>query len=186
MCMNMSFDAGSLFTNVSIKNTIDVILKQINNDHITNINLKKSSLKNFILDKCTKTAFSFNNIINERKDGVSMGSALGSVMANIIVTKVEQKVIKLMSDGAIKCYCQYVDDTLLVVKPQDVSHFHKLLNGFDKNSNLTVELFENEVPHFLDLEMSPDGISIYWKDTNIWVICELYKFCTLDSPYHMD
>ena len=91
MCMNMSFDAGSLFTNVSIKNTIDVILTQINNDHTTSTNLKKSSPKKFILDKCTKTAFSFNNIINERKDGVSMGSALGFVMANIIVTKVEKK-----------------------------------------------------------------------------------------------
>ena len=39
-----------------------------------------------------------------------------------------------MSDGAIKCYCQYVEDTLPVVKQQDVSHFHKLLHGFDKNS----------------------------------------------------
>ena len=81
-----------------------------------------------------------------------------------------------MSDGAIKCYCQYVDDTLPVVKQQDVSHFHNLLHGFDKNSKLTVELFENEVPHFLDLEMSPDGISIYWKDTNIGLYVNYTSF----------
>ena len=40
------------------------------------------------------------------------------------------------------------------------------MNSFDKNLKFTVDLFENEVPHFFDLEMSPDGISIYQKDTN--------------------
>ena len=39
----------------------------------------------------------------------------------------------LVNDGTIKFYCQYVDDTLLVVKPQDVSRIHKSLTGFDKN-----------------------------------------------------
>ena len=40
------------------------------------------------------------------------------------------------------------------------------MNSFDKNLKFTVDLFENEVPHFVDLEMPPDGISIYQKDTN--------------------
>ena len=30
----------------------------------------------------------------------------------------------------------------------------------------TVDMFQNEVPHFLDLELSPDGILILRKDTN--------------------
>ena len=41
---------------------------------------------------------------------------------------------------------QYVDDTLLVVKPQDLSAIHILLNGFDKNLQFNNGLFENEVP----------------------------------------
>ena len=95
-----------------------------------------------------------------------MGFSLGRVMANIM-TKLEDKVIKsLINDGTIKFYCRYVDDTLHVVKPQDVSGIHKLLTSFDKNLKFTTDLFENEVPHFLDLGMSPDGISIYRKDTN--------------------
>ena len=96
-----------------------------------------------------------------------MGSSLGPVMTNIIMTELENKVIKpLINDGTIKFYCRYVENTLLVVKPQDVSRIRELLNSFDKNFKFTVDLFENEVPHFLDLEMSPDGISIYRKDTN--------------------
>ena len=95
-----------------------------------------------------------------------MRSSLGPVMANIIMTKLENKVIKpLMGDGTIKFYCRPVN-TLLVVKPHNVSRIHKLLNGFDKNLKLTVDLFQNKVSHFLDLEMSPDGISIYQKVTN--------------------
>ena len=85
-----------------------------------------------------------------------MGSSLGLVMANIIVTKLENKIIKpLMNDGTIKFYCRYMDDTLLFVEPQDVSCIHKLLNDFDKNLQFTIDLFENEVPIFLDLEISP-------------------------------
>ena len=112
----VSFDAESLFTNVLIKKTINIILTRIYNDHTISTNLKKRSLKKLILDTCTKTAFSFNNIIYEQKDGVSMGSSLGPVMANIIMTELEDKVIKrLINDGTIKFYCRYVDDTLLVV-----------------------------------------------------------------------
>ena len=40
------------------------------------------------------------------------------------------------------------------------------MKGFDRNLKFTVYFFENEVPHFLELEMLPDGISIYRKDTN--------------------
>ena len=72
-----------------------------------------------------------------------MISSLGSVMANIVMTELENKVVKpLMNDGTIKFYCRYVDDTLLVVKPQDVSR---------KNLQFTVDLFENGVPHFLEI-----------------------------------
>ena len=88
-------------------------------------------------------------------------------MANIIMTELENQIIKpLINDGTIKFYYRYVDDTILVVKLQDVSRFHKLLNSFDKYVKFIVDLFKNDVPLFLNLEMSPDGISIYRKDTN--------------------
>ena len=84
-----------------------------------------------------------------------------------------------MNDGTIKLYCQYVGDILHVVKSQDVSRIHKLLNGFEKNLKFAVDFFENEVPHFLDLKMSPDGISIDWHDNNF----ELYVNYTSFVPW---
>ena len=50
---------------------------------------------------------------------------------------------------------------LLVIKPDNVKEVHNSLNKFDKNLRFTVDMFQNKVPHFLDLELSPDGISIF-------------------------
>ena len=162
-----SFDVELLLTDVPIKNTIDVILTRIYNDQTISTNLKKRSLRKLILDTCTKTAFLFNNIIYEQKEGVSMGSLLEPVMASIILTELGNKIIKpLINNGTVKFYCRYVDDKLLVVKPQDVSRIDKLLKGLDRNLKFTVYFFENEAPDFLELEILPGGISIYRKDTN--------------------
>ena len=96
-----------------------------------------------------------------------MGLSLGPVLSNIIITELEELVIRdLVADDTVKFYGRYVDDTLLVVKPHVVARIHQLLNQFDPNLKFTVVTFENETPHFLDLELHPDGISIFRKDTN--------------------
>ena len=59
-----------------------------------------------------------------------------------------------------------IHDTLFVIKREDVRLIQNLLNSFDSNLRFTVDLFQNEVPHFLDLELSPDGISVFRKNTN--------------------
>ena len=66
----------------------------------------------------------------------------------------------------IKFYCRYVDDTFLLVKPVDITHIHNLFNKFDKNLRFTVDRFENEVPHFLDIKISLLGLTIYRKNTH--------------------
>ena len=70
------------------------------------------------------------------------------------MTELEDVIIKsLIADGTIKSYSRFVDDTLLVMKPENVSQVHKALNKFDNNLCFTVDMFQNEVPHFLDLEL---------------------------------
>ena len=124
-------------------------------------------MKNLLLDTSSKTAFTFNGVIYEQKDGVCMGFSLGPLLVNVIMTYLEEKTIKPLIISTIKFYAIYVDDTLFVIKREDVRHIQNLLNNFDPNLRLTVDLFQNEVPHFLDLELSPDDISIFRKNTNI-------------------
>ena len=50
-----------------------------------------------------------------------MGSALGLVLANIILTEFEKVIVsKLIDSGIIKFYHRYVDDTLALIKMSDI------------------------------------------------------------------
>ena len=130
----ISFDVESLFTNVPISKTINIILKRIYNNKLISANLRKRTLKKLTLDTCTKTAFIFNNKLYEQKDGVGMGSSLGPVLANIIMMELQETIIQqLIESDVIKCYCRYVDDTLIVIEDKYIDFVHKKLNSFDKN-----------------------------------------------------
>ena len=48
----ISFDVESLFSNVPIKRTVDIIVKRIYEDKLVSTNLKKRTLKKLILDTC--------------------------------------------------------------------------------------------------------------------------------------
>ena len=54
---------------------------------------RKHTLKKLILDSCTKTIFSCNGTLYEKLDGVSMGSSLGPVLANIILSEFENIIV---------------------------------------------------------------------------------------------
>ena len=59
-----------------------------------------------------------------------MGSSLGSVLANISMTGLEDVIIKpLIADDTIRFYSRFVDDTLLVMKPENVSQVNNALNN---------------------------------------------------------
>ena len=124
-------------------------------------------MKKLVLDTCTKSAFTFNGAIYEQKDRACIISSLGPLLANVIMADLEEKVVKLLiNDNTIKIYARSVDDTLFVIKQEDVGRIQNLLNKSDPNLRFTVDLFQNEAPHFLDLELSPNGISIFRKNTN--------------------
>ena len=138
----MSFDAVPLFTNVPLSKTVNIILKRVYQDRLIKTNSKERSLKKQTI--FIKTSFIFNNKIYEQKDGVGVVSPLGPVLANIIMTELQEKVIKaLIDDGRIKFYGRYVDDKLLVIKPKDIGRIHQALNKFDKNLRFTINKFDD-------------------------------------------
>ena len=71
-----------------------------------------------------------------------------------------------------KCNCsilqviQQYHYTLFVIKREDACRIQNLLNNLDPNLRSIVNLFQNEVLHFLDLELSPENISIFGKNAN--------------------
>ena len=61
---------------------------------------------------------------------------------------------------------RYLDDTLLLVKPEDIDDILEQFNRFHNNIEFTVDRFDDCIPHFLDLEINHVGFSIYRKDTH--------------------
>ena len=59
-----------------------------------------------------------------------------------------------------------MNDILLLVKHENINEILQQINNYHRNLEFTVDRFEDCVPHFLDLELHPDGISIYRKDTH--------------------
>ena len=115
--------------------------------------LKKGTLKKSMKETCSKTAFSANKKLYQQIDGVSMGSSLGPLLANIIMTELERTIIKkFIDDRILLFYGRYVDDTLVVIKKEHLQLVHNALNSFGKNLKFTVDLFDNVVPILLTLK----------------------------------
>ena len=49
-----------------------------------------------------------------------------------------------MESGILKFYCRYVDDTLVLVKEDQIDQILKAFNSFHNNLRFTVDKFENE------------------------------------------
>ena len=82
-----------------------------------------------------------------------MGSSLGPLLANIVMTNIEKTIIKkFIDDKILLFYGRYVDDTLVLIKWEHLKLVHDALNNFDKDLNFTLDTFVNVVPHFLDTE----------------------------------
>ena len=106
----MSFDVASLFTNVPLEETIEIIFKKIYiiNKEITT-DIPKQEMKE-LLNFCTKNVhFKFNKETYIQVDGVAMDSPLGPVLANIFMVELETSVIPNLRNK-VKLWKRFVDD----------------------------------------------------------------------------
>ena len=87
-----SFDVKSLYTNVPLETTIDIILRRIYTNHELTTSLTKKEMKELLL-LCTKNVhFTFNGQIYILEDGVAMGSTLAPLLADIFMTELERSL----------------------------------------------------------------------------------------------
>ena len=69
-----------------------------------------------------------------------MGSCLGPVLANIIMTELETVIVdKLFAADSLKFYIRYVDDTLALIKESDTNIVLNKLNSFHPSLKFTVD-----------------------------------------------
>ena len=124
----VSFDVVSLFTNVPLDFTINLILDKVYREKAIRTKLEREELKR-LLEICTKEMhFSFNGAIYKQINGVAMGSPLGPVIANIFMAELEKLIIPQLGDK-ISLWQRYVDDTCTFIKKGETEAVLDVLNG---------------------------------------------------------
>ena len=112
----VTLDVISLFTNVPLAKTINIILKRVYSEKLDTTNLTKRTMKRVLKDACSKTAFTFSDKIHKQIGGVLMRSPFGPLLANVFMTELGDIIQKLINETFFKFYIRYVDDTLLLVE----------------------------------------------------------------------
>lgn len=146
-----SFDVESLFTNVPTLETIELILDAVYKDNGKFEGLEKEDLRTLLTICVQQSHFQFNGKFYDQIDGVSMGSPLGPLFANVFMSYLEKKYMRRLQElGVLKWY-RYVDDVFAVLNNNtngpDILRF---LNGLHPNIKFTVEHEENKRIAFLD------------------------------------
>ena len=168
----VSFDIESLFTNVPVNETRDLITNKLfssNQSFVHGLNREQfSTLLKFSTDD---TIFLFNNTLYSQIEGMAMGSPLGPSFANTFLSHHETSWINdCPSCFKPLIYRRYVDDCFAIF--QDRSHAHKFLhylNNKHPNIKFTLEEEKDNSLSFLDINLEfKNGsfiTSVYRKST---------------------
>ena len=98
---------------------------------------------------CTKKVhFTFNGKIYIQVDGVTIGSPLGPVLADIFMIESEKAILPELTEF-IKFWTKYVDDTISYIKLGTINDIITKLNSLNNNVQFTFEEEDKETLPFL-------------------------------------
>ena len=110
----VSYHVSSLFTNVPVDETIEILVQKafheewFNNNY--NLALKESDLRALLNIAVKNQLFQLDGELYEQIDGVPMGSLLGPLIANTFMCSIEEKLVSNMVMPSF--YNRFVDDTI--------------------------------------------------------------------------
>ena len=184
----VSYDVSSLFTNVPLDETIEIMDNRaftnnwFNTTH--NLDLTRTDLLDLLSVATKGQLFQFNGALYKQTDGVALGSPLGPLLANVFMSSIEDT---LERQGKLPSfYCRYVDDTLTVMPDlATATTFLHTLNSAHTSVKFTMEVEKNcKLPFFGTklLNHAPRiETEIYVKQTNTGLL--LHYQSHVDSRY---
>ena len=147
-----SLDVSSLFTQVPLKETIDFVCNHISENH-KDFELPVADLQELLYLCCSNIQFMFDGRLYRQTNGLSMGSALAPVLADLFMMMLEQKHATLLS--GLQAYFRYVDDTFVVCESMHAcNNLLEQLNTWHPNIKFTIEHELEGSLSFLDVLMT--------------------------------
>ena len=169
----VSFDIESLFTNVPVEETINIISSLAYDETKSDLfvsNLNKGQLTE-LLRVCTKKShFLFNRVVYDQVDGVAMGSPLGPIFANAFMDNFEKCHMQKLRELGVVHWYRYMDDTFVILNKKDDLNGVLDLNNQHQCIKFTYECENNNSIAFLDVLVTRQkGVgylsSVYHKPT---------------------
>ena len=168
----VSFDVESLFTNVPVEESIEIIKRRLRED--MTVEERTSLSRNTVvdlLDLCLKsTYFQYRGEFYQQVDGAAMGSPVSPIVANIYMVEFEHQALNTAPERP-RQWKRYVDDTFCIMKGSAVEGFLAHLNSLKPTIRFAMELETQGRLPFLDacLQKQIDGslvTSEYRKPTH--------------------
>ena len=157
----VSLDIESLFTNVPVNETIDIIIAKlfpVGVDLYHGFN--KQDFLTLLHLAVDDTYFTFDDKLYRQTDGMAMGSPLGPLFANIFLSHHEAQ---WLNDSPVKpsLYRRYVDDTLWLLPPNsDIASLMNFMNSRHRNMKFTFETETNDSISFIGLSIKHNVLSM--------------------------
>ena len=176
----VSFDVVSLFTNVALSETIELIANRIyTEDNPNEAPFNRDIFKKLML--ATQGIFMFIDRLYKQIDGVTMGSPLGPTLTNFFLEHLEEIIFAQNSSAAPKLFLRYIDDVYTIFDDNNsCTSFLSILNSQHKDIKFTVEKATKTLS-FLDVEINitNNGFEswIWGKKTNTGVILNCNAIC---------
>ena len=152
----VSYDVSSLFTNVPLEETIELLADKAFSNNWFNetyhLNLNKLNLVDLPRAATKDQLFTFNGQLYKQTDGVAMGSPLGPLLANAFMCSIEDT---LEREGMMPKYYKRFVDVTLAIMPNKASadNFLDFLNLCHSSIKFTMETESNGMLPFLGTQL---------------------------------
>ncbi len=170
----VSFDVKSLFTNVPVKEAVDLALELILEDDSARHPLPADILRKLFEFATSHCCFQFDGVIYLQIDGLSMGNPLAPPLSHLFMIRIEKRAMNLGLRFIV--WIRFVDDIYSRLSNKDfkrVDVFVEKLNGIHPSISFTVEKETTNSLPFLQVSTSrPKGnfsnyeTTVYRKPTH--------------------
>ena len=185
-----SFNIESLFTNITLQETIDLCVENLFQDRTHVDNLSKDSFRELPTRTMSESLILFDQQFHKQYDGVAMGSPLGPTLASIFLCYHENIWPQnCPSEFKPVIYRRYADDTFLLFRSKHhIKKFRNYLNCQHKNIKFTSETENENSISFLDIKITRDNnkfmTSVYHKPTFSRVFTNFGSFILKSYKYN--
>ena len=167
----VSFDVTSLYTNIPIIDTLNIIKDYVNNDDqfTRKTAIPQEKFLDLVHLVLTTTWYTFNSQFYQQTDGVAMGGPASSTTVEIYMQAYERTAITTALHPP-KVWERFVDDVYSILKRTHLENLFHHINNLHQNIKFTMEEESNGELAFLDTLLKRNNgeisVLVYRKPTH--------------------